>query len=340
MYVTITPQNMSDTYNVSVTNFVEYLEKENEGKSPEEMEHFFNQHEDTVDRDHVIKDIDSNTAKLRKTEPRFYSITINPSKRELQHLKQGDLNLKAYTREVMKGYTQSFNRDKEVSVDDIKYYAKIEHRRSYKGFDREIKENAPYTKKIARLKNNIQKVERGEIKGNVKKMEKEIDQLLREIPHKVDGKPISQGMQKSGMQTHIHIVVSRRDASNSYSLSPGSKYKASQVELNGKTVKRGFDRDSFFINTEKTFDRMTGYQRNFAEYYQARKLMVTDPKKYFELLLKTPKKERKTALSILRESGIKIPGLNIPVTKTQMALKTIKSLRKIIDITKESSQGY
>lgn len=85
---------------------------------------------------------------------------------------------------------------------------------------------------------------------------------------------------------------------------------------------------------------MTGYRRNFAEYYQARKLMVSDPKKYFELLLKTSKKERKTALSILRESGTRIPGLNIPVTKTRLALKTIKSLRKAIDVTKESGQGY
>lgn len=239
MYVTITPQNMSDTYNVSVADFVDYLEKENEGKSPEAMEHFFNQQEDTIDRKQVVKEIDSNTAKLRKTEPRFYSITINPSKRELQHLKQGDLNLKAYTREVMKSYVQSFYRDREVSVDDIKYYAKIEHQRSYKGFDREIKENAPYTKKIARLKNNIRKVERGEMKGNVKKMEKEMDRIFREIPHKIDGKPVAQGMQKPGMQTHIHIVISRRDASNTYSLSPGSRYKASQVELNGKTEKRG-----------------------------------------------------------------------------------------------------
>src|SRR5690606_17627321 len=102
----------------------------------------------------------------------------------------------------------------------------------------------------------IRKAERGEIKGDVKKMEKEINRLFGEIPHKIDGKPVEQGMQKPGMQTHVHIVISRRDASNTYSLSPGSRYKASQVELNGKTVKRGFDRDSVFINTEKNYERM------------------------------------------------------------------------------------
>ncbi|WP_268225695.1 MobB family relaxase [Sinomicrobium oceani] len=340
MYVTITPQNMSDTYNLSVADFVDYLEKENEDKAPEQMEHFFNQDHDLVHRREVINEIDGNTAKLRKTEPRFYSITINPSKRELQHLMQSKTNLKDYTREVMKTYAQSFNRDRETTAKDIKYYAKIEHRRSFKGFDREIKENAPYTKKIARLKNNIQKVGRGEIQGNVQQMKTQIKQLTEEAPHKINGKLITQGMQKPGLQTHIHVIVSRKDVTNSYSLSPGSKYKASQVELNGKTVKRGFDRDSFFIQSEKTFDRMTGYQRNFAEYYQARRLMGTNPKKYFELLLKTSKRERKKALSILRESGIKIPKLGIPTTKTQLALKTIKALRKAINVTKDTEQGY
>ncbi|RAV29233.1 MobB family relaxase [Sinomicrobium soli] len=340
MYVTITSQRMSDTYSNSVSDFVDYLEKENEDKAPQAKEHFFNQEHDKVHRKEVIKDIDSNTAKLRKTEPRFYSITINPSKRELQHLQKGTMSLKEYTREVMKSYAQSFHRDREITVNDLKYYAKIEHHRSYKGFDLEIRENAPYSRKIARLNNNIRKVERGELKGNIRDMKTRIKQLTEAAPHKIDGKLIAQGMPKPGLQTHIHLIVSRKDDTNTYSLSPGGKYKASQVELNGKTVKRGFDRDHFFSSTEKTFDRMTGYRRNFAEHYQARKLMVNDPKKYFELLLKAPKKERKKALSILRESGIGIPKLAIPTTKTQLALKTIKALRKAINVTKDAEHGY
>lgn len=30
-------------------------------------------------------------------------------------------------------------------------------------------------------------------------------------------------MSKEGLQTHIHLIVSRKDSSNSYSLSPESK---------------------------------------------------------------------------------------------------------------------
>ena len=41
--------------------------------------------------------------------------------------------------------------------------------------------------------------------------------------------------------------------------------------MNGKTVKRGFDRDTFVKNAEKTFDKMFGYKRNYVETYAARK---------------------------------------------------------------------
>ena len=91
-------------------------------------------------------------------------------------------------------------------------------------------------------------------------------------------------MQKDGNQSHIHIIVSRKDASNSVSLSPGSKYKASEVVMHGKQVKRGFDRDAFFAKAEKTFDKTFGYQRNYAESYQSKKDFVKNPKHYFSAL--------------------------------------------------------
>jgi hypothetical protein len=249
MYITITPQKLGDNYLQSASDFVAYLEKENEGKPIDELEHFFNQYGEEISGKEVITEIDGNTAKLKKTEPKFYSITVNPSQYELKNIQNHSEELKRYTRELMKEYAKAFNREidgRPITVDDIKYYAKIEHQRTYKGNDKATRENAPYTAKIARLKNEIQKIERGEMKGNPKKKVQEIKQLEKDAPHKQNGKMITQGMVKEDSHTHIHIIVSRKDMSNSYSLSPGSKYKASEVVMNGKTVKRGFNRDDFF----------------------------------------------------------------------------------------------
>lgn len=41
MYITITPQKLGDNYAKSAADFVSYLEKENEGKPIDEIEHFF-----------------------------------------------------------------------------------------------------------------------------------------------------------------------------------------------------------------------------------------------------------------------------------------------------------
>ena len=346
MYITITPQKLGASYSKSSADFVDYLEKENQAlegvsasESSENIELFFNQYEDDISASQVIKAIDKNTAKLKKKEPRFYSITVNPSKYELRRLQHNSKDLKKFTRELMKDYVKSFNREingRPINIDDIKYYAKIEHRRAFKGTDKQVKENQPFATKILQLKTDIRKVERGEITGNIKNMQRKINQLERQAPHRQNDQRIVQGMQKDGNQSHIHIIVSRKDASNRFSLSPGSKYKASEVSMRGKQVKRGFDRDQFFKNAEKTFDQTFGYQRNFVETYKARKQFIKNPKTYFASLTGLPTNEKTIAFKILKETGI--PMLpRIPVSQSQLALKLFHKLRKGVDIAVKSS---
>lgn len=339
MYITITPQTMGGNYSKSSADFVGYLEKENLGLEQEELEHFFNQYGDEISAEEVVRDIDGNTAKLEKTEPRFYSVTVSPSKYELNRLQNHSEDLKKYTRELMKDYVASFNREingRPINIDDIKYYAKIEHQRTFKGTDKQVRENQPFATKILQLKNGIRKVERGELPGNIKKMEQEITKLEKAAPHQQNGKRILQGMQKEGSQSHIHIIVSRKDASNKFSLSPGSKYKASDVELNGKTVKRGFDRNGFFEKAEKTFDKTFGYQRNFAETYKARKDFIKNPKIYFASLMKLPTNEKALAFKIMGKAGIPIMP-SIPVTQAQLAMKIFNGLRRGVEVAIKSS---
>ncbi|WP_179367609.1 MobB family relaxase [Winogradskyella forsetii] len=339
MYITITAQKMGGNYSQSSADFVGYLEKENQGLEQRDMEHFFNQYGDEISAEEVVKEIDGNTAKLKKKEPKFYSITVSPSKYELRKLQDSSQDLKTYTRELMKDYVASFNREingRPISIDDIKYYAKIEHQRTFKGTDFQIKENQPFATKILQLKTDIRNIQEGRAEGNIKKMEKDIAKLERQAPHQQNGKRIVQGMPKDGNQSHIHIIVSRKDASNSISLSPGSKHKASEVEMHGKKVKRGFDRDTFFAKAEKTFDKTFGYKRNYAETYRAKKTFVKNPNLYFSALMKLPANEKALAFKMISKSGLPIVP-SIPVSQAQIALRVFKRLRRGAEVTIKSS---
>lgn len=170
MYIAISPQKIGSTYTSSVGAYVEYLEKEDLGKLPELRENFFDQYNDMVAPEKVVSEIDNNTAKLRKRDPNFYSIVVSPSQRELKAINNDPAHLRKYVRELMKDYADSFYRNQQVTVDSIKYYAKIEHQRTFRGFEKQVMENAPYRKEIAKLSNDIRKVERGEITGNTKKL--------------------------------------------------------------------------------------------------------------------------------------------------------------------------
>ncbi len=335
MYITITKQHMDTTFSQSSKDYVNYLEKENEERSAELQEHFFDQYNDRVSPLLVVQEIDGNTAKLKKKEPKFYALTINPSQTELKHIGNDPQKLKAYVREVMKDYAKAFYRDQPVLVDQIKYFAKVEYERTYKGFDKAIKENQPYIGKIAKLKHDLVKIRNGELEKQPEKIKQQIQKLEHKAPHKINGSMITQGMKKEGSQLHVHIIVSRRDVTNSYSLSPGSSYKASETQLNGKIIKRGFHRDQFFDNAEKTFDRLFNYKRNFAESYTARKLYKDNTRKYFAHLLGLPTNQRSAAFKVLGKSGV--PMIHIPTNKVQLILQAFKQAKRAVQITKSAS---
>lgn len=329
MYITITSQKLSGNYTQSVADYVNYLEKENLDPEMVQEEHFFDQYNDQVNGETVVTSIDQNTAKLKKSEPKFYSITVSPSQREMRNIGNDSEALKTYTREIMRDYARAFNREingRSINVDDIKYYAKIEHTRRYKGTDIEIKGNQPFASVILRLKNEIRSNKHGSSEKNIKTLERQIIKLEKDAPYQLNGHRIVQDMKKEGNQSHIHIIVSRKDTSNSISLSPGSKYKVSTVTMHGKEVKRGFNRDQFFTDAEKRFDNLFDYKRNYVEAYKARKTFIQNPKLYFSILSGLPLNEKALAYKILGKAGI--PMLSIPTTQAGFAIKVVKQLKK------------
>ncbi|RIV69379.1 MobB family relaxase [Flagellimonas aequoris] len=334
MYIAITRQQMGDNYQGSCGDFVRYLEKENEGKAPEDQEQFFDQTENNIDAERVIADIDANTAKLSKRDPKFYSIMVSPSQAELNHIGNDPEKLKQYTRELMKTYATSFYRDKEVTVKDVLYFAKLERERTYSERDKAVKENQPIANKILDLQHQIRAIREGREHGDMAKLQEKINVLETEAPHKQNGKRIVIGMAKEGHQSHIHIIVSRKDVTNSHSLSPGSKFRTSETTLNGEKVKQGFDRDKFYRAAEKTFDKQFGYRRNFVETYHARNLLDKDPKRFFAALLGLPATEKQAARQLLFKAGVKVQG--IPTNKVQLAYKAMMRLKKGIGKAMES----
>lgn len=339
MYITISPQKQGGHYPKSSADFVSYLEKENAEEALAHTEYFFNQDHDAVPAAQVIQEIDRNTAKLKAKEPKFYSIIVSPSIYELQRLQNISKELKAYTRELMKDYVAAFNREihgRPLRIQDIMYFAKVEHQRNFKGTDIQVRENQPYATKILALNNEIRKIKQGRSTGDLKSLSRSVAQLEQQAPHQQNGKRIVQGMPKAGNQSHIHIIVSRKDASNAVSLSPGSKYKASEVTINGKLVKRGFDRDAFYSNAEKTFDKLFKYQRNYAESYKSRKEFVKNPNGYFAALLRLPANEKAIAFKMLSKAELpSIPGISI--NKAQIALRVFKRLRRGAEVAIKSS---
>jgi hypothetical protein len=326
MYIAISKQRIGDSFKGSVRDFVKYLEKENEERSPEQQEDYFNQYESNIGAEKVIAEIDGNTAKLKHKDPKFYSLVVSPSQRELKHIGNDPEKLKQYTREVMKAYAASFHREWKVTVDDIKYYAKLERERIFSETDRKVRENRPYASKILELKKEIGRIERGETKGNINRLQNRIAQLEREAPHQQNGRRIVPGMAKEGHQSHIHIIVSRKDISNRHSLSPCTPFRANETILNGKAQKQGFHREKFFRAAEATFDKQFGYGRNFVERYTARNLLDKDPKKFFGMLAGLPVTERQAAFQLLHRAGVDLP--TVPINQAQLAYKALMKLKR------------
>jgi hypothetical protein len=122
----------------SCGQLVEYLEKENNLKAENKAELWFNQQRDDLQPQQVRQDIDSNTAKLKQHEAKFYLVNISPSQKELQHIGNDPQQLKDYARSVMAEYAANFQ--KGLGADDVKWYGKVEYHRGYKWTDADVQQ--------------------------------------------------------------------------------------------------------------------------------------------------------------------------------------------------------
>ncbi len=245
MPVSIVHQTSSDNKG-SCSKYGHYLNKENkelkrEGKA-ERQQFFFNQNHNVMTTIQAISIVDDNGKNkgLSKKQDRYYTLTLNFSQEEQEHLTTtitkrpiqnvDELNQKEYehyneviklfTQQAMRNYTANFKKD--IKENQIVWFAKIEHKRRYKGTDKEVKSGI-----------------------------------------------VKSGEQKKGLQTHVHITVSRMHKDYRINLSPLANARSGkELVLNGRKVKVGFNRSNWKELNEDSFDKMFNYKRGIEEKFQ------------------------------------------------------------------------
>ena len=221
-------KNAGENNKGSSSNLFNYLNKEDEEKDVFEKAGFFNQDQEGINKLEAIKNIDSNKKKLGKNDYKFYMLTINPTQNELKHLSAG------------KELDQMDDKEFKEYEAKLKDYSRNVMHEYAKSFNRGITaDDLLYYGKL-------------EHQRNYKGTDYEVKQGIAKS-----------GESKKGLQSHIHIVVSRRNKEQDMLLSPITKYRANEhnTKINNRLESQGFNHVGFKNKAEKKFDTQFSYMR-------------------------------------------------------------------------------
>ncbi|WP_165045710.1 DUF5712 family protein [Dysgonomonas sp. ZJ709] len=102
---------------------------------------------------------------------------------------------------------------------------------------------------------------------------------------------------------HCHLIVSRKDQSNTKKLSPLTNHKNTKKG----TVKGGFDRTNLFQQVEKGFDILFNYDRQLTETFEYCNTMkngsITEQLKMQERQIVDERKDRQIGLDVDKQIG-------------------------------------
>lgn len=274
-----------------------YLDKQNDVVRVEGREYFFNGTGNTYDSEDVTKAIDGNVRGLKKSEARYFTFSISPSQQEIIHMRRmiadtqdalrdsGERLPESYTDDMMRSYlkdygvkcmdayAQNFGHPKIENNRDLIWFGMVEKDRYWKKKDNEVWNNTKIDNQVTRLKEQL-----GRNEHKDKELHRKIAALEKKYIRECDVRPggskeiLRPMMAKSGDNWHIHVTVSRRDITNSISLSPNANGRGSRNhKLNGETVRVGFDREAYKIRCENIFDNTFSHQRLQSESYEKAK---------------------------------------------------------------------
>jgi len=281
----------------SCNKLADYLDKENqelERKSinadtrekqifyKKRQQQFFTHTKDHISKVEVISSIDNNKKRLSKKDDKFFAPTINFSKKELQHI--------AYKATRIKDISDT----KTMSAEQFTKF-----NNELKKYGREVMNN--YAKNFNRKERGINSgndlVYFGKIEHNRKYRGTDKDVI--------DGKAKA-GQEKPGFQSHIHIIVSRKDKSQQTKLSPVSNEKKTKRIIGKNNYTVGFHRKNWTIQNEKTFDRVFGYNRFLSEKFHTQNLLKNGSPKEIEIIRNKIKIEEKYLKELDRNKDLKL----------------------------------
>jgi len=267
-------------------------------------------------------------------------LTVNPSKSELKFIDNDEEKFKSYVKDVMDKYAEHFDRNykdgRKLTGNDIKYYVKIEHERTYKFNEKRFREpmqhNLKIEKKIFQLKKEVfNNTKSGNEKEN-KSINKNIQKLDKQYIRNNNGVIIKEGNLKDGNNIHAHIIVARYDKEKAFKLSP---------MINNK---KSFNRSEFVGIGEKLFDDKFNYNRSYEEsykYYKEGKLIngaqnllhLRDPKTFAKMVVKKAVKEMIEDKTLQKGLGYATTNpKNIPrKVVNDLEKKAIESVLKSLD---------
>lgn len=259
----------------SCSNLAIYLEKENEDLDriikntmsineildlESRKQGFFNHSEINVSTIEVISKIDNNKKKLSATDAKYFAPTISFSENELNHiafLATGKENITS-VRKLNLIELEQFNRlIREYGRKVMDNYA-LNFNRQDKG----IKSGSDlvYFAKIEHFR---------KFKGTDNEV--------------INGKEIS-GTYKKGLQSHIHVIVSRKDKTQKLKLSPTCNEKQTTRTIGENEYQVGFDRVKWINMNEKVFDEYFEYKRKELEKFKNQNILKNgSPHEKFEL---------------------------------------------------------
>ena len=248
----------------SCSNLAIYLEKENEeldklikkSSSMNEIfqlenrkQGFFTASEINISTIDVINSIDNNKRKLGANDAKYFAPTISFSENELSHiafLATGKREITSVLELNSSELEQFNNLIREYGRKAMDNYA-LNFNRQDKG----VKSGADlvYFGKIEHFR---------KFKGTDKEV--------------IDGKEIS-GQYKKGLQSHIHIIVSRKGKTQQLKLSPTCNEKQTNRKIGNNEYQVGFDRVKWINSNEKIFDEHFNYKRKELEKFENQNIL-------------------------------------------------------------------
>lgn len=259
----------------SCSNLATYLEKENEVldkiikktfsnsdifELESRKQRFFTHSETNISTIGVISCIDNNKRKLGTNDAKYFAPTISFSEYELNHiafLASGKENI--------------------TSVWDLNLIELERYNHLIMEFGRKVMNNYAinFNRQDKGINSGADLVYFGKIE-HFRKFKGTDDDVIK-------GSAIS-GALKKGLQSHIHVIVSRKDKSQKLKLSPTCNEKNTTRTIGENEYKVGFDRVKWITMNESTFDDYFQYKRKELEKFKNQNILKNgSPQEKFDL---------------------------------------------------------